>query len=40
MSQNCRAIALVEYTLELQAQRYVDLYRHLEKQGGTLAYSC
>lgn len=27
MSQNCRAIALAEYTLELQAQRYIELYR-------------
>jgi glycosyltransferase involved in cell wall biosynthesis len=34
MSQNCRAIVLAEYTLELQAQRYIDLYRQiLEKQG-------
>jgi hypothetical protein len=41
MSQNYRAIALAEYTLELQAQRYIDLYREiLEKQGRTLAYSC
>lgn len=41
MRQNCRAIALAEYTLELQAQRYVDLYRQiLEKQGRKLAYSC
>ncbi|OUL29874.1 glycosyl transferase [Nostoc sp. T09] len=27
MSQQCRAIALKEYSLELQAQQYVDLYR-------------
>jgi glycosyltransferase involved in cell wall biosynthesis len=27
MSQNCRAIALAEYPLELQAQRYIELYR-------------
>ncbi len=26
MSQNCRAIALKEYPLELQAKRYIDLY--------------
>ena len=26
MSQNCRAIALAEYPLELQAQRYIELY--------------
>jgi glycosyltransferase involved in cell wall biosynthesis len=29
MSQNCRAIALEEYTLELQAQRYIELYRQV-----------
>lgn len=27
MSQQCRAIALAEYPLELQAQRYIELYR-------------
>jgi glycosyltransferase involved in cell wall biosynthesis len=27
MSQNCRAIALEEYPLELQAKRYLELYR-------------
>jgi glycosyltransferase involved in cell wall biosynthesis len=27
MSQKCRAIALAEYPLELQAQRYIELYR-------------
>ena len=27
MSQNCRAIALTEYSLKLQTQRYMDLYR-------------
>ncbi|MEC4816731.1 MAG: glycosyltransferase family 4 protein [Scytonema sp. PMC 1069.18] len=33
MSQNCRAIALAEYTLELQAQRYIQLYGQiLEKR--------
>ncbi|WP_260675921.1 MULTISPECIES: hypothetical protein [Nostocales] len=38
---SCRAIALAEYTLELQAQRYVDLYRQIfEKQGRTLANKC
>jgi glycosyltransferase involved in cell wall biosynthesis len=26
MSQNCRAIALEEYSLELQTQRYIELY--------------
>jgi glycosyltransferase involved in cell wall biosynthesis len=29
MSQNCRAIALEEYPLELQAKRYVELYRQI-----------
>ena len=29
MSQNCRAIAVKEYALELQAQRYIDLYRQV-----------
>ena len=27
MGQQCRAIAMQEYSLELQAQRYIDLYR-------------
>ncbi|QSJ15271.1 glycosyltransferase family 4 protein [Nostoc sp. UHCC 0702] len=31
MSQNCRAIALKEYPLELQAQRYIELYRQVVK---------
>ena len=26
MSQNCRAIALKKYSLELQTKRYVQLY--------------
>ncbi len=29
MSQNCRAIALKEYPLELQAQRYIELYNQV-----------
>lgn len=29
LSQNCRAIALTEYPLELQAKRYIELYRHI-----------
>ncbi len=29
MSQNCRAIALEEYPLELQAKRYIDLYHQI-----------
>ncbi|MGA7932058.1 MAG: glycosyltransferase family 4 protein, partial [Kovacikia sp.] len=29
MGQNCREIALKEYPLELQAQKYIDLYRHI-----------
>lgn len=29
MSENCRAIALKEYTLELQAKRYIELYQQV-----------
>lgn len=29
MSENCRQIALQEYSLELQAKRYLELYQHL-----------
>ncbi len=29
MAKNCRAIALEEYPLELQAQRYLELYRQV-----------
>ena len=29
MSQNCRAIALAEYSLELQVQRYIELYHYV-----------
>jgi len=29
MSQQCRAIALKEYTLDLQVQRYIELYRRI-----------
>ncbi|GAB4369326.1 MAG: glycosyltransferase family 4 protein [Elainellaceae cyanobacterium] len=29
MGQNCRAIALKEYSLELQAKQYIELYRQL-----------
>jgi glycosyltransferase involved in cell wall biosynthesis len=29
MSQNCREVALTEYSLELQAQRYIQLYRQV-----------
>ena len=31
MSQQCRKITLAEYTLELQAQRYIELYRQLRQ---------
>lgn len=31
MSEQCRAIALQEYPLELQVQRYIELYRHALK---------
>ena len=34
MSQNCRAIALEEYSLDIQAQRYIDLYRQILNQSG------
>jgi len=29
MSENCRAIALAEYSLELQAKRYIELYEQV-----------
>ena len=29
MSQQCRAIALAEYSLKLQSQRYIELYRQI-----------
>ncbi|MEP6889188.1 MAG: glycosyl transferase, partial [Nitrospirota bacterium] len=29
MSAHCRRVALDEYSLELQAQRYADLYKSL-----------
>jgi hypothetical protein len=29
MPQQCQAIALAEYTLEIQAQLYIDLYRQV-----------
>ena len=32
MSQQCRAIALKEYPLELQIQRYLELYRQVLAQ--------
>ncbi|AFZ27923.1 glycosyltransferase [Cylindrospermum stagnale PCC 7417] len=31
MSENCRAIVLEEYPLELQAQRYIELYHQLSQ---------
>jgi len=31
MGHNCRTIALEEYPLKLQAQRYLELYRQLLK---------
>jgi len=37
MSENCRAIALKEYRLELQVQRYMDLYSQLVKNGARKA---
>ncbi|MBW4550077.1 MAG: glycosyltransferase family 4 protein [Aphanocapsa sp. GSE-SYN-MK-11-07L] len=32
MSETCREIVLEEYTLEIQAQRYIDLYRQIIKK--------
>ena len=29
LSQRCRMIALKDYPLELQVQRYLELYRHI-----------
>lgn len=29
MSKNCRAIAISEYSLDLQAQRYIELYKQV-----------
>ena len=29
MSQSCRAIALEEYSLELQAKSYIELYQQI-----------
>ena len=34
MSQQCRAIALAEYPLELQSQRYIQLYRQVLGNNG------
>jgi hypothetical protein len=31
MSENWRAIALKEYTLELQAKRYIELYQQVRR---------
>jgi glycosyltransferase involved in cell wall biosynthesis len=30
MGEQCRSIALKEYTLELQVQRYIEMYQRLE----------
>ncbi|MFB2771542.1 glycosyltransferase family 4 protein [Pelatocladus sp. BLCC-F211] len=37
MSQNCRAIALEEYSLELQAKRYIDLYHQILQNSEEIA---
>ena len=37
MSENCRAIALKEYRLELQVERYMNLYSQLVKNGARKA---
>jgi glycosyltransferase involved in cell wall biosynthesis len=36
MSQQCRAVALKEYTLELDVQRHIELYRQLLENGVAL----
>jgi glycosyltransferase involved in cell wall biosynthesis len=35
MGQNCRAIALQEYSLDLQTQRYIELYEQILSQSST-----
>jgi len=41
MSKNCRAIALKEYSLEIQAQRYIKLYNQvLGVRENTLSLTC
>ena len=35
MSQNCRAIAIEEYSLAIQAQKYINLYRQVLRGGWT-----
>lgn len=37
MSQQCRVIACAEYSLELQAQRYIELYSQLLKSKSAIA---
>ena len=37
MSQNCRQIALAEYSLELQTQRYIELYDQVLQNRGAIA---
>ncbi len=40
MGVNCRAIALEEYSADLQARRYIDLYRSILKSGATDVVKC
>jgi glycosyltransferase involved in cell wall biosynthesis len=35
LSKNCRHIAETEYSIELQAQRYIELYRQILSQNNT-----
>lgn len=37
MSQNCRQIAVEEYSLELQSQRYIELYRQVLRNEKAIA---
>ena len=37
MSQNCRKVAVEEYSLEVQAQRYIQLYQQILRESSTVA---
>ena len=37
MSENCRRVAVEEYALQIQAKRYLELYRDMLGQGGICA---
>jgi glycosyltransferase involved in cell wall biosynthesis len=40
MGANCRAIALEEYSSDLQAKRYLDLYRSILNPIGIATVKC